>query len=674
MFLLTLAGIWYLFPKEVNLVLEFQEGQVWIDKDLRAPIDFPLLKTEEELEAEQMRLEEAHVPVFSYQPNSLDDWDICWEDKLDQALETLLRDPRQMALNPEWTTDSITAYYKAFADRIILQVADFYLVSPHPSMEKGKIIRLEKDREVITVGPGEFMNLVELKEWLTKQQQENKNTSWIYDAIAPCFSYNYIYNDSLNARLIEQSKEQLPMAYDQVDKGELIIAQGAVIHESEARMLRCLEQEMQTRTWRKAERQLIAIGQAMLICIALLMLATFLFIYRKNIFHNNSNMAFLLLNMFLMVLMAVLFTKSEVNYIYLAPFCILPLMIRAFFDTRLALFVHLISVLLCGFFVPKGFEFLFLQLIAGCVATLTTVSLHKRSDLFLTVGKIALVYLLSYLGLSLIQKGGVAQEDWIIMGYLVANAGLTLFVFPLIYLYEKVFGMVSDVSLLELSDTNSKLLRDLNQRAPGTFQHSLQVANLAEAVVAELGGNTLLMRAGALYHDIGKMEQPQFFIENQVSGMNPHDDLSFEESTKVIINHVIRGVEMAKQHQLPDRLIDFIRTHHGTTTVQYFYKQYIKTFPEEMVDKSRFAYPGPKPFSMETAVLMMTDAVEAASRSLQEKSEKNISELVDKIIDVQMGEGQFENVDLTFKDIEKAKKIFKRKLASIYHVRIAYPD
>jgi putative nucleotidyltransferase with HDIG domain len=334
----------------------------------------------------------------------------------------------------------------------------------------------------------------------------------------------------------------------------------------------------------------------------------------------------------------------------------------------------MVAILLVGFFVPNSLEFIYLQFVAGIFAIILVNNLYKRSQLFFTAAKIIGIYCVSYLSLALIQEGTYEQIEWQNLGYFVGNGFLTLVSFPLIYFQEKIFGFVSDVSLLELSDTNNPLLREMAQKAPGTFQHSMQVANLAEAAVLKIEGNALLVRTGALYHDIGKMAHPMYFIENQHTGLNPHDELSFEESAQMIIGHVKEGIKMAKKHNLPDLLVDFIRTHHGTSTVMYFYKQFIKNFPEEEVDLEKFTYPGPKPFSKETAALMMADSVEAASRSLKKPNAESIDKLVEGIIDHQMKSGQFENADITLKEIKDIKKIFKKMLMNIYHVRIQYPD
>lgn len=284
-----------------------------------------------------------------------------------------------------------------------------------------------------------------------------------------------------------------------------------------------------------------------------------------------------------------------------------------------------------------------------------------------------MAYSLSYSGISVIQEGKFTNIDWTIIAWFGASAGLTLFSYPLIYLFEKIFGFTSDVSLMELADINSPLLRELALRAPGTFQHSLQVANLAEEAILAVGGSSLLVRTGALYHDIGKMEMPMYFIENQYTGVNPHDELSFEDSAKIITGHVNKGIEIAKKNNLPDALIDFIRTHHGTTKAQYFYLSFLKSFPDQEVDESIFRYPGPIPFSKETAVLMMADSVEAASRSLKKYDAEIIGELVEKVIDRQIEQNQFANADITFKNINSIKKIFKKKLLNIHHLRIEYP-
>ena len=373
-----------------------------------------------------------------------------------------------------------------------------------------------------------------------------------------------------------------------------------------------------------------------------------------------------------MIFLTTLVVKYDAKLVYITPLCILPLVLKTFFDARLGLFVHVLTILLLGFIVPNSFEFLFLQTIAGMVTILTVSELYKRANLFISVGQITFIYVLGYFAFFIIQEGNIELIQWDYFGYFVLCGLLTLFSFPLIYIYEKMFGLVSDVSLLELSDTNSKLLKELSNKAPGTFHHSLNVANLAEAAANEIGANAMLTRVGALYHDIGKMVNPTYFTENQMSSINSHDELDPKESANIIIDHVIIGIEIAKKNKLPDRIIDFIRTHHGTRLVYYFYSK--ENEKSGIASKEDFSYPGPTPFSKETAILMMADSVEAASKSLKEPTSSMLDEFVEKIIDSQLNQGQFLNANITLKEIQRIKKVLKKKLNNMYHLRIEYPE
>lgn len=321
---------------------------------------------------------------------------------------------------------------------------------------------------------------------------------------------------------------------------------------------------------------------------------------------------------------------------------------------------------------PNSFEYIFLQIIAGIVTILSVSELYKRANLFISVGQITLIYIVGYFAFHIIHEGNLDNIEWLTFGFFLLNGMITLFVQPLIYIYEKIFGLVSDVSLLELSDTNSKLLKELSNKAPGTFHHSLQVANLAEAAANEIGANAMLVRVGALYHDIGKMANPTYFTENQITNVNPHDELEPPKSAKIIIDHVINGIEIARKNKLPDRVIDFIRTHHGTNLVYYFYKKQKEI--DEFTLEDDFRYAGPTPFSKETAILMMADSVEAASKSLKNPTFLIINNFVDNIIAGQMKANQFLNANITFKEIEIIKKVMKQKLTNIYHLRVEYPE
>jgi uncharacterized domain HDIG len=362
------------------------------------------------------------------------------------------------------------------------------------------------------------------------------------------------------------------------------------------------------------------------------------------------------------------------DFIFIVPFAIIPVIIRAFYDSRLALFILLITIMISSLMIVQPFEFILMSFISGMAAIFTLTNIYKRTRLFFT--SVSVMFVLSglYLGICLMHDGNLHKFLLSDLAMFCGNGILVLLSYPLIIVFEQRFLLISETSLLELSDTNQPLMRKLAEEAPGSFQHSLQVANLAEEAARAIGAHLLLVRAGALYHDIGKIANPSYYIENQAEGASPHESLSPGESSKVIINHVKNGVILAKNYKLPVQIIDFIRTHHGTTVAFYFYKKFVDLNPDKTEMEKEFAYPGPKPFSKETAVVMMADAVEAASRSLGKYTEEDISELVERILYLQEQDNQFSEVPLTFKDISDIKAVFKKRLLNIYHARIAYPE
>ena len=489
-----------------------------------------------------------------------------------------------------------------------------------------------------------------------------------FDILRP----NVSYNEELSKRALEEEFSRISLTRGSVDEGKLIIAKGEVVEAENLKILESLKQEFESELWTENSYLFILSGYTILVALVLMMLMLFLKKYRPEVFRNNVKVTFIFFNILLMVFITTLVVKYNEAYVFVVPLCILPLILKTFFDARLGLFVHVLTVLILGFVVPNSFEYIFLQIIAGIVTILTVSELYKRANLFISVGQITLIYMVGYFAFYVIHEGTLDNINLYTFGFFLLNGMITLFAQPLIYIYEKIFGLVSDVSLLELSDTNSRLLKELANKAPGTFHHSLQVANLAEASANEIGANAMLVRVGALYHDIGKMNRPTFFTENQVTNINPHDDLHPGESAKIIINHVIEGIEIARKNKLPDRVIDFIRTHHGTTYVYYFYKKQQEL--NEDYKESDFRYSGPIPFSRETAILMMSDAVEAASKSLNNPTYSIIDEFVERIVDGQMNAQQFKNANITFKEIQSVKKVLKQKLTNIYHLRVEYPE
>ena len=457
-----------------------------------------------------------------------------------------------------------------------------------------------------------------------------------------------------------------------VQKGERIISKGELITADKFQVIESLKKEFEIQVGASSKYLKILLGQIILTCISIGVLLLFLLSFRKDIIADNKKVFFILMNIYFMVLLTSTILKIDADYLYIVPLCIMPVIIRVFLDSRLALFVHLVTIIIIGFIVPNSFEFIFLQLITGIIAIFSVVNLYKRSQFFYASLFVFATYSVTYTGIALMQDGDLSNIKNSIYFLFACSSLLILFSYPLIFLYEKLFGFVTNVSLMELSDINCKLLRAISMKAPATIQHSLQVANLAEEAVYGINGNSLLVRVGALYHDIGKMDMPLYFTENQGTGFTPHEDYTSEESAEIIISHVVKGVELAKKYNLPEQIIDFIRTHHGTRRTQYFYSQFIKNNPEEIADESKFCYRGPIPFSKETAVLMMADAVEAASRSMKNPDEKAINTLVNDIVDDQIAQQQFVNCDITFKDITIIKKIFKKKLLSMNHVRVDY--
>ena len=527
---------------------------------------------------------------------------------------------------------------------------------------------LEKDK-------GDFLTIKSASEYLATEASKLKRerSEILQDLIFDNINHNVLFDEVTTEKVLKDRLGKLSKTKGKVEKDQLVISKGQVVNDDLWLQLQSLKKEYEIKQGGEKNFYFITIGQVLVVGMIFLVMVLFLSLFRQKIINVNNRVLFIVVSFTLTVLMGMIPLYFEQVPIYALPFCILPILIKSFYDELLASYIYVLAMILIGFYAPNGFEFVFLQILAGLIAVFSLVSLRKRSQLLTTVLIIFITYAVADLAILMVQEGNwqnIKIENFYWFG---ASAILTLLVYPLIYIYEKIFGFLSDVTLMEIADTNSPLLRELATKAPGTFQHSMQVANLAERAILKVGGNPLLVRTGALYHDIGKMLSPHFFIENQVGGINPHDDIEPDESAKIIINHVLKGIEMAKKNNLPEVIIDFIRSHHGTSTVKYFLFQYKKENPDKEIDPSLFTYPGPIPFSKETAVLMMADACEAASRSLKEYNEESLNNLVTNIIDGQANEGQFANADITYKDISTIKHIFISMLQNIYHVRIAYP-
>jgi putative nucleotidyltransferase with HDIG domain len=668
LFIISIAFIVYVFPKQGKFKYEFHnlKGKPWYHDDLIAPFDFSIKKTNEELANEKAIILKNIKPYF----------------KFDTSIVTTKKNEFITSFNINWNTQKNKKFKEtnlAFAIALIDSIYHKGIIAPAAIIE-GKPANysiyilyknIAEDFEI-----QHFYTIQTAYNYIQKsliQKQNIIDLKYLSPLLENSIAHNVFYDKITSDRVVKQAIDDISPTRDIILKDQNIISKGEIIDDQKFQILESLKAEYEDQSGNSTSYLLILTGQILLVALCLFILIIFLVFYRKDIFLNNTKITFILLLIILQVMMVSLATNSHSFNIYLLPFCILPIIIRAFYDTRIALFVHWVTILLISIIAPNRFEFMFIQLFGGMVAIFSILNMRNRSQIFISAILIFLTYSIAYVSITIIQEGGKDLISWLDFAWFGVSAMLTLFSFPLIFVFEKIFGFTSDVSLLELSDTNRKLLRELASRAPGTFQHSLQVANIAEEAIYLIGGNALLVRTGALYHDIGKMEMPMYFIENQTNGINPHNETSFDESATIIINHVTKGIEIAKKHNLPEQIIDFIRTHHGTTITEYFYRSFKNTFPLEEIDESRFHYPGPIPFSKETAVLMMADSVEAASRSLKTYDAETIDQLVERIINFQIEQNQFVNTAITFKDINILKKIFKKKLMNIYHVRVEYP-
>ncbi|MEH6514363.1 MAG: HDIG domain-containing metalloprotein [Maribacter arcticus] len=663
LYIAAVAFIVFFLPKGGKFKYEFQKGKPWQFENLYAPFDFSIKKTDSEITKEKQSIESSQLPYYNY------------DEKIVQGI----REKLEKEFDEKWNNTGLRNNQKNRLENSSKAILDSIyskgILQNNGKQVQRNFIYLVKDNEARKVRVSEFYRVNEINDLVARVLEDNnlsaftnETQSLFFDLIAP----NVSFDNNLTQKARDEALSKLSYTRGTVDQGRLIIAKGEVVEAENLKVLESLKAEYESELWTANNYYYILIGYTVLVALVLIMLFLFLKKYRKTVYDNNVKVTFIFFNILLMVFITTMVIKYNDQLVFVVPLCILPLILKTFFDARLGLFVHVLAVLILGFVVPNSFEYIFLQIITGIVTILTVSELYKRANLFVSVGQITLIYIIGYLAFHTIHEGDLSDIEWYTLGLFLLNGMITLFVQPLIYIYEKVFGLVSDVSLLELSDTNSKLLKELSNKAPGTFHHSLQVANLAEAAANEIGANAMLVRVGALYHDIGKMNDPTFFTENQITNVNPHDELSPRDSARIIIDHVIKGIEIARKNNIPDRIIDFIRSHHGTTLVYYFYKK--QKDLEGELNEEDFRYPGPLPFSRETAILMMADSVEAASKSLKDPTFLIIDEFVDKIISGQMKANQFLNADITFKEIETIKKIFKQKLINIYHLRVEYPE
>ena len=637
--LVTSALIPLMFPSDgEGMHYDYAEGSIWRNDDLVAPFDFAVQKTQGEIEQETATALAGLTLYYNYDGTA--------HGVAVERLNALAPAHREMDLRRmRRTVDSIYAIG-------YLQVPDAV-----PDFESHTLILLDGNMGSEHTAQ-EFVTAMDVADGMLRDS-----------VLVP----NIVYDANRTQLELDSRISQLVTSAGVVKQGERIIAKGETVTPERARIVASLEQENDKLFRENYHPWGRYIGQLMLCIIAFIALYMFLKNTRHSILEDNRKVTFVMVLVLLMSAATALVSSQSPELVLIVPLCIVPIMMRVFFDMRVALYVHVTTIIILANMVPNPFEFIFYQLIAGMMSIVTVRNFESRSKFFLVSGVIFLSY-------SLIFTFGVLSQESTLDGitadrYLVffLNALLTLLAYPLIYLFEKAFGLTTNLTLMELSSTNTPALRELSRNAPGTFQHAMQVANISEDLINEIGGNALLAKVGALYHDIGKVSAPLYFTENQNGGFNPHDELDYRESAAIIIQHVRTGLELAKKYHLPASVQDFIRTHHGTTMTGYFYAKQLNEHPDEQINAADFQYPGPMPFSRETAVVMIVDSVEAACKSLPKHDSQSINELVDRIVDSKINQRQLQNCDLTFGDITKVRSMLKAKMLSIYHARISYP-
>jgi len=670
LFIISAFLIIYFFPKSGKFKYNFENGRPWQSENLYAPFDFAIKKTKEEIN-DETNAAKINTPLFFELDTSL----------INNSYKVL--NNKIVEFKSDSLSDSLFNIYdeseilkiQLQSYKIINEVYSAGLTEENFDIKNNQKISILNNNKLIN--STSYEKLIKPKNLNTYvnnkiieyniEKYKPQIYSLVFELIKPNLSYNSILSDeSVNEAIINISPNR-----GFIEKETLIISKGEIVEGEKLIILESLKNEYEVNSSSFSDLYLIISAYSLLVILSLLMIVLFIRKFERNIYENNNKIAFVYFNITLIILITTWVVDVNSNYVYIIPLCIIPLLFKAFFDSRIAFFIHSVTIMLLGFIVPNSYEFIFLNIIAGVVTILTSDNIYKRANLFIAVAQITIVYVIAYFSFYVIHEGNIENLQINNFALFILCGLLTLFIYPLIYIYEKLFSLVSDVSLLELSDTNSNLMKELSNKAPGTFHHSLNVANLAEACANKIKANALLSRVGALHHDIGKINNPSFFTENQLSEQNPHDQISAYESVKIIKEHVSDGVKLAKNAGIPERIIEFIKTHHGTNLISFFYNKELNN--SENVNREDFCYDGPKPFSKEMAIVMMCDSVEAATKSLDKPTNEKIDSFVENIIDKQIDDGQFVNCELTFKNISTVKSVLKEKLKNIYHVRVEYP-
>ena len=680
LFLICTILLTFLFPKEPKFKFDFTLGSPWMYSDLIADFDFPIYKTDEQITKERDSVINNFISFYYY-------------DTIIQnvVITNLEKEINYVGIEIVEKLSSkgfevLTAYrlknqYKNLEYALLKELHNMYQIGVYSKDEyinqndiyivENDIFELVSLSELISVENAKLDMISLLKSSKFYAEDSSLTLNYFEDIISSNIIPNIIYNEEISDQILNNNLSSLSVTTGIVQNGELIILRGSIVDENTYQILYSLKKSFENNLV-QSNFVLITTGIALLLLVLFIGLFLYYKFYQKSIFFSFKNVTYIFAQIIIIIILTIIIIKYTEIPIHVIPFCLFALLIISFFNFHTALLTYFASIMMLGFFVPDSFEFIFIQLCTGIFALFSMRNIQKRRQIFISVVVVFISYASLHTSFHLMKNLDIAQLDYRDYLYYAGSSFMLLLYLPFVYIYEKIFGFVSDFSLMELSDTNNQALRRLAERAPGTFQHTLQVANLTESVVRELKGNALLARTGALYHDIGKVANPDFFIENQ-SGTNIHTTFDYEESAEKIIQHVTKGLELAKKYKLPQQITDFICMHHGTGITKYFYNSYVNKNPGIKPDKSKFTYPGPKPQNIETAVMMMADAIEAAARTLKSYNNQTITELVDNIINSQLNDNQYSDVDITLKQITKAKKIFVEKIKNIYHSRIDYP-
>lgn len=661
-FIATVSVIVYFLPNEGKFNYQFDINKPWKYGLLQASFDFPIYKNDIQVQKEQDSILADYQPYFQID-----------KEAEKNVLSKLREDYNKTLRHSLPGTD-----YVRYIERTLKALYEDGIIAGNDlkRMEEDSIIAIRLvDKNVATSRfIDQLYTVKEAYEYLlnadtTHYKKKILQQCNLNDYITP----NLVYDEEKSEAAQKDLLSNISWANGFVLNGQKIIDRGEIVDEQTYNILESLRKEWEKRSDSVQEKRLTLAGQILYVGIFLFCFMAYLELFRADYYEREGTLTLLFALIVFFPVLSSIMVEQNLSSIYVVPFAMIPIIVRVFLDSRTAFMAHVTIILLCSITLRFPHEFILLQVVAGMVAIYSLRELSQRSQLLRTALVVFISYALLYFAFELIHEDDLTKLNTRMYIYFMINGILLLFAYPLLFLLEKIFGFTSDVTLVELSNINNSLLREMSEVAPGTFQHSLQMANLAAAAANKIGGKSQLVRTGALYHDIGKMVNPAFFTENQ-SGVNPHKSLSYEQSAQVIISHITDGLKLAEKHNLPKVIKDFISTHHGRGLTKYFYISYKNEHPDEEVDQEKFRYPGPNPFTKEQAVLMMADSVEAASRSLPEYTEESISTLVDKIIDTQVSEGYFKECPITFKDIATVKALFKEKLKTMYHTRISYPE